>query len=151
MVVSLAVFALGGGVSIYEGAVHLLEPHSLDHLTATYVVLGCSVIFEGTSLTLAIIEFRKSNPGITLLRSLRKSKDPASFTVLFEDGAAVLGIAVAVLATRFRTTLPHPLARRSRFHSYWHYFDVSSDTSGRENESFAGRRRFGEAVLRCDL
>ncbi|MGI4830618.1 MAG: cation diffusion facilitator family transporter [Janthinobacterium lividum] len=99
MVVALAVFALGGGVSIYEGILHLLRPHVLDHLRATYVVLACSALFEGSSLTLALREFRKSNPGLPLLQSIRRSKDPASFTVLFEDSAAVMGIAIAAGAT----------------------------------------------------
>ena len=31
MVVALAVFALGGGVSIYEGIAHLFHPHPLEH------------------------------------------------------------------------------------------------------------------------
>ncbi len=99
MVVALAVFALGGGVSIYEGVTHLLRPQTLEHLKATYLVLGCSAIFEGSSLMLALREFRKINPGLSLMKALRGSKDPASFTVLFEDSAAVLGIAIAVAAT----------------------------------------------------
>ena len=101
MVVALAVFALGGGVSVYEGILHLLRPHPLEHLTTTYIVLGCSVAFEGSSLIIALIEFRRTNPGLSLLQSLRKSRDPASFTVLFEDSAAVTGIGIAVLATWF--------------------------------------------------
>ena len=99
MVVALAVFALGGGVSIYEGIMHLLRPHALEHLKTTYIVLACSAVFEGTSLIIALYEFRKMNPGLTLLRAIRRSKDPASFTVIFEDSAAVLGIAIAASAT----------------------------------------------------
>ena len=99
MVVALAVFALGGGVSIYEGIAHLLRPHPLEHLRANYIVLACSAVFEGTSLVIALREFRKINLGLPLLQSIRGIKDPASFTVLFEDSAAVLGIAIAVTAT----------------------------------------------------
>ncbi len=99
MVVALAVFALGGGISIYEGVVHLLHPNPLEHVKANYIVLACSAVFEGTSLIIALREFRKLNPGSPLLKSLRGSKDPASFTVLFEDSAAVVGIAIAAAAT----------------------------------------------------
>ncbi len=99
MIVALAVFALGGGMSIYEGMVHIITPHRLDHLKATYVVLGCSALFEGSSLAVAVREFRRCNPGLPLLSSLRRSKDPATFTVLFEDSAAVLGIIIAFTAT----------------------------------------------------
>ena len=99
MVVALAVFALGGGVSIYEGVSHLLTPHPLEHVRATYFVLACSALFEGSSLVIAVREFRFINRDLSLLAAIRRSKDPASFTVLFEDSAAVLGIAVAALAT----------------------------------------------------
>ena len=99
MVVALAVFALGGGFSIYEGVQHLVRPHALEHLAATYIVLACSALFEGSSLAIAVQEFRKMNPGLSLLQSIKRSKDPASFTVLFEDSAAVAGIAIALAAT----------------------------------------------------
>ena len=99
LVVALAVFALGGGVSIYEGILHLSRPNALEHLKATYIVLACSAIFEGASLTLAVREFRRINAGLSISKAIRDSKDPASFTVLFEDSAAVLGIAIAVTAT----------------------------------------------------
>ncbi len=99
MVVALAVFALGGGVSIYEGVLHLLHPRPLEHLKANYIVLACSAVFEASSLVIALREFFKLNVGISVLQAIRNSKDPASFTVLFEDSAAVLGIAVALAAT----------------------------------------------------
>ena len=99
MVVALAVFALGGGVSIYEGIAHLFHPHPLEHVRANYIVLACSAVFEGSSLVIALREFRKANRSLPLVQAIRRSKDPASFTVLFEDSAAVLGISVAVIAT----------------------------------------------------
>jgi divalent metal cation (Fe/Co/Zn/Cd) transporter len=46
MVVALAVFALGGGASIYEGVTRILTPRELQHMTVTYTVLLCSAIFE---------------------------------------------------------------------------------------------------------
>ncbi len=99
MVVALAVFALGGGMSFYEGVVHILHPHALEHLTATYVVLFCSAIFEGSSLVIALRAFRSSPSELTLWQAIRRSKDPGCFTVIFEDSAAVLGIFIALLAT----------------------------------------------------
>ncbi len=99
MVVALAVFALGGGLSIYEGIGHILVPHPLEHIRATYWVLACSLIFEGSSLLFAIRSFRRGTHGRPLLSSIRRSKDPAGFTVLFEDSAAVCGLTIALLAT----------------------------------------------------
>ncbi|AXC11240.1 Cation transport protein [Acidisarcina polymorpha] len=101
MIVAFVVFALGGGASIYEGIVHLYHPQALEHLRATYVVLGCSAAFEGYSLAVALREFRKVRGDRSYLKAIRSSKDPASFTVLFEDSTAVLGIVVALVATFF--------------------------------------------------
>jgi cation diffusion facilitator family transporter len=92
MVVALADFALGGGASIYEGIAHIIRPRQLEHLGVTYTVLSCSAVFEGYSLYVALREFRKLQGSISLFEALRKSKNPASFTVLFEDSTAVSGI-----------------------------------------------------------
>ena len=99
MVVELAVFAFGGGLSIYEGIGHILVPHPLEHVAATYWVLACSFIFESSSLLFALHSFRSSNKGRPLISSIRRSKDPACFTALFEDSAAVCGLTVALIAT----------------------------------------------------
>lgn len=99
LIVALAVFALGGGASIFEGVQHILHPHALEHVQLTYWILAISALFEGSSLAIAVVEFRKLHAGRTLLQAIRCSKDPASFTVLFEDSAAVLGIAIAAVAT----------------------------------------------------
>ena len=99
MVVALAVFALGGGASIYEGVSHVLKPRALDHLGVTYAVLACSAVFEGYSLYVAMREFQRTRGTLTIVQAIKRSKDPASFTVLFEDSTAVLGIALAFAAT----------------------------------------------------
>ncbi len=99
MVVALAVFALGGGMSIYEGVNHILSPHALEHLSATYSVLACSLVFEGSSLFFALRSFSGNDPTTSLWGTIRKSKDPARFTVIFEDSAAVIGILIALLTT----------------------------------------------------
>ena len=99
MVVALAVFALGGGASIYEGILHIGHPRPLEHLAVTYVVLACSALFEGASLLFAIREFRRAQGGLSLWRAIARSKDPASFTVVFEDSTAVLGVLIALSST----------------------------------------------------
>jgi cation diffusion facilitator family transporter len=101
MVVAPAVFALGGGASIYEGIAHIVRPRQLEHLGVTCAVLSCSAVFEGYSLYVALMESRKLQGLMSLLEALRKSKVPASFTVLFEDSTAVLGVGIAFAATLF--------------------------------------------------
>jgi cation diffusion facilitator family transporter len=99
MIVALAVFALGGGASIYEGVTRILAPRELRHMAVTYAVLLCSAVFEGYSLYVAVREFRKLNGSVSILQGIKRSKDPASFTVLFEDSTAVLGVCIALLST----------------------------------------------------
>lgn len=99
LIVALAVFALGGGASIFEGIQRILRPHALEHVVLTYWIFGISALFEGSSLLIAVIEFTKLHSGSGLVRAIRQSKDPASFTVLFKDSAAVAGITIAATAT----------------------------------------------------
>jgi cation diffusion facilitator family transporter len=98
-VVAVLVFALGAGVSIYEGVSHVLEPHETTDAWISYTVLGLSLLFESCSLAIAIRSFRKDNPHFGLFTAVRRSKDPSSFTVLLEDAAAVVGILIALGAT----------------------------------------------------
>ncbi|MBS3649799.1 cation transporter [Pseudaminobacter sp. 19-2017] len=94
-IVALLVFALGAGVSLYEGVLHILEPEPIENFTATYVVLGLSMLFEGFSWLVALKEFRTTKGRLGYLEAVERSKDPSVFTVLFEDTAALLGLFVA--------------------------------------------------------
>ena len=94
-VVAILIFAVGAVVSVYEGYQHFAHPEPpLDPLI-NYVVLGVSFVMEGTSWTLAMRAFAKSKGDETWWRSIRRSKDPGGFIVLFEDSAALIGLAVA--------------------------------------------------------
>jgi cation diffusion facilitator family transporter len=97
LVVAVLVFALGGGVSIYEGVLHILEPRPSENPAANYVVLALAFAFEGASWWVALAEFRKVKGPRTYLRAMHESKDPTTFTVLLEDSAALLGLAAAFL------------------------------------------------------
>jgi cation diffusion facilitator family transporter len=93
-IVSILIFGFGGGVSIYQGIVHLIRPEPLGHPKWNYIVLGASILFEGTSLLIAIKEFNKVRGNSTWWTAIKDSKDPSSFLVLFEDSAAVLGLLI---------------------------------------------------------
>src|SRR3954464_8216242 len=56
-IVSILIFGLGGGISIYQGIVHILHAEPLGDPTWNYVVLGFSFAFDGTSFLIAVIEF----------------------------------------------------------------------------------------------
>lgn len=96
-IVSILIFGLGGGISIYQGIIHISNPEPLGDPTWNYVVLALSVVFEGTSLIIAAKAFNKVRGHETWWNAIVKSKDPSSFLVLFEDGAAVLGLSIVMI------------------------------------------------------
>ena len=96
-IVALLVFALGAGVAFYEGVMHIIEPEPATDPVVAYVVLGLSMLFEGYSWRVALKEFRTVKGKLSYLAAVRQSKDPSVYTVLFEDSAALLGLAVAFL------------------------------------------------------
>ncbi|MBC6110505.1 cation diffusion facilitator family transporter [Pedobacter fastidiosus] len=93
-IVSIMIFGLGGVLSISQGIEHIRHPEILKNPGWNYLVLGLSFIFEGASLIIAIKEFDKTRKGISWWKAIIKSKDPSGFLVLFEDGAAVLGLLI---------------------------------------------------------
>jgi cation diffusion facilitator family transporter len=94
-IVALLVFALGAGVSFYEGVSHILAPEPVQNPYVNYIVLGLSFLFEGSSWWVALGEFRQEKGTLGWIEAVRVSKDPSVYTVLFEDSAALLGLAVA--------------------------------------------------------
>jgi cation diffusion facilitator family transporter len=95
-IVALLVFALGAGVSLFEGIGHLRHPEPMSDPLVNYIVLGVSMVFEGTSWYLALREFRVTKGSMGYFEAFRKSKDPTTFTVLLEDSAALLGLLIAL-------------------------------------------------------
>lgn len=94
-VVSILIFAVGSGISIYEGIHHIIEPSELKDPTINYIVLGLAMIFEGAALFFALNEFNKARGKLSFLQAVKNGKDPAMFVVVFEDSAAMLGLMVA--------------------------------------------------------
>ena len=96
-VVALLIFAVGSGVSLYEGIHHLMHPAPITSPYVNYIVLVLAMLFEGAALYFALTEFRRTKGKWTYLEAVRKGKDPTNFVVLFEDSAAMLGLFVAFL------------------------------------------------------
>jgi len=110
LIVAILVFALGGGMSAYEGIIHVAHPHRLENPKWNYAVLATAFIFEGVSAILAFRAFRTEMTGEGgVFKTIRTSKDPTTFTVLFEDSAALLGLVVAFLGIFLGQRLNLPL------------------------------------------
>jgi cation diffusion facilitator family transporter len=98
-VVALLIFALGAGVSLYEGVDRLLHPQPIERPVVIFVVLGVSLAFESASWVVGVRAFRATQRSLGWWEAFRRSKDPPTFIVVFEDSAAILGIAAAAAGT----------------------------------------------------
>lgn len=94
-IVAILIFALGGGISIYEGVQHLQHPKAIDKPFINYVVLGLAMLFEGAAWLFAFREFTRAKGKWGYIEAVQRGKDPSLFVVLFEDTAAMLGLMVA--------------------------------------------------------
>jgi cation diffusion facilitator family transporter len=108
-VVALLVFAVGAGFSFYEGIAQVINPTPIRNPAASYVVLGLSSLFEGSTWWIALRNFKGEKPYRDLLGAIRDSKDPPSFMVLFEDSAALVGLLVAFVGTYLSVSLSLPV------------------------------------------
>jgi cation diffusion facilitator family transporter len=96
-VVAILIFAVGAGISVYEGVKHILHPRALENPSVNYVVLALAMVFEGAAWFFAWKEFSKVKGRFGYIRAVQRAKDPSIFVVLFEDTAAMLGLIVAFL------------------------------------------------------
>ena len=96
-VVAILIFAVGAGVSIYEGIHKVQHPEPITNVMVNYVVLFFAMCFEGTAWWIALREFDTVRGKRNLIVAIRDSKDPSIFTVLLEDTAAMLGLIIAFL------------------------------------------------------
>ena len=103
-IVALLIFAIGSGVSLYQGIAHIRQPEPIQDPWINYLVLAIALLFEGGSWVISVKQFRSTTARGRLglydfYEAFRKSKDPPSFMVLFEDTAALLGIVLAAAGT----------------------------------------------------
>lgn len=96
-VVAILIFALGAGISLYEGYHHVLHPAEISDPLINYIVLGFAILFEGGSFFVAAKEFKAAKGKLGYFEAINKGKDPSMFVVLFEDAAAMLGLLIALI------------------------------------------------------
>jgi cation diffusion facilitator family transporter len=109
LVVAIILFGVGGGMSLYEGIIHIQHPVPIENPGWSYAVLAIGMVVEGAAWLIAlraILAVRRE--GQSLWQAIRRSKDPAVFTVLGEDSAALLGLVVAFLGVFLAHRLDMP-------------------------------------------
>jgi len=108
-VVAILIFAVGAGISIYEGIHHVLHPTPSSDPTINYIVLGLALIFEGWAWFMALKEFKAIKGESGYFEAVKEGKDPTVFVVLFEDSAAMLGLIVAGLGVWLSQVTGNPM------------------------------------------
>ena len=107
-IVALLIFAMGAGISFYEGVTHIRHPVAAKDPMVNYIVLALSFLFEATTWWIAWREFDRQRGELGIIEAVYRSRDPTSFLVLFEDSAALIGIAIALAGTLAAEMLAMP-------------------------------------------
>ena len=104
-IVATMIFGISGILSLQQGFSSLLgDPHHFENPLINYVVLSIAFAFEANALRIAISHFK--TPIVargekvrlsTLYSEFKNSKDTSLLTVVVEDTAALIGIAVAAI------------------------------------------------------
>jgi cation diffusion facilitator family transporter len=98
MLVAVMLFTLGGVFSVYEGVKKLLDPHEIDHLQWAIGVLVFSLVLETISLKAAWAAVRAAKKDKPFLEWARTTGDVDLLVVMFEDIAAEIGLALALVS-----------------------------------------------------
>jgi zinc transporter 9 len=98
LVSALGTFFLGAGVSMTQAVPNLIYGSNLEELTwHVWSVLGFSFVVDGYVFTRTLLEVRDTMPkNTTLWKHLSTLRDPATLAILLEDGAACVGILMAI-------------------------------------------------------
>ncbi|HET8665366.1 MAG TPA: cation diffusion facilitator family transporter [Nocardioides sp.] len=107
LLAAVGIFVLGAGFSAYQGIESLLSPGEEGSPTWAFVVLGVSFVFEGASFVKALVQLRGDarDAGSSRLHHLRHDADPALRAVVWEDGAALVGLVLAASGLALDTLL----------------------------------------------
>jgi len=99
LIVAIALFGIGGGLSFFEGLTHLTGHASEGggNPMWNYAVIGVALVAEGTSWAIAVREFLPTVKNERIWRALRTAKDPTKVTVIMEDSAAIVGLLFALI------------------------------------------------------
>ena len=77
--VAILIFALGAGVSIYDGIHRVLHPQSMTNVLINYIVLGLAIMFEAVAWYMTVTEFAAQKAGRSYMDAIHHAKDPTIF------------------------------------------------------------------------
>jgi len=108
LVVGILFFALGGGMSVVIGVMHIAQGRPPEDVGWNYAVIAVAMVFEAGSWWYGFKAFRSEARGRGVVETIRESKDPTTFSVLLEDSAALIGLALAFAGIFLSMTLGAP-------------------------------------------
>jgi zinc transporter 9 len=97
LISACGILFVGAGVTVYHSIETLLEQHH-ENYTVSFlgiVILLVACVIEGATLYVALKELRRGKPFSV---QMFQNGDPVVLSVVYEDGAAVLGVLVALCA-----------------------------------------------------
>ncbi len=109
LIVAVLFFAVGGGLSVYEGIHRLLHPHPLESPWLNYVVLAIAALVDGSSFVIGVRQFRRHKGSRGYIAAIIAAKDPTIFTVVLEDCGDLIGITLAFLGVFLSHVLGTPV------------------------------------------
>jgi cation diffusion facilitator family transporter len=105
-VVSLAVFWIGGFLSVVEGVNHVLAPEQIADPRWAFGVLVLAALLDGWSLRTTKLAWRGVKGDISWRQVIRDTKAPDLIVVFLEDVGALVGVAIATVGVAL-TTVTH--------------------------------------------
>eukprot|EP00536_Pseudo-nitzschia_multiseries_P015644 jgi/Psemu1/247016/estExt_Genewise1.C_9250029 len=98
LVSALGTFFMGAGLSMSHSIQTLFNPTLVENINnEVWFVLAMSFSIDGYVLYKTVGEMEEARPkSMPMLKYIAKLRDPATLAVLLEDGAACLGIVIAI-------------------------------------------------------
>lgn len=108
---AVGVFTVGAVLSIVTGVQELLEPEPVTDYTAAYVVLAIAFVLEGISLAQSSRQAKKvaAQYRRNTLDYVINGSNPTLRAVIFEDAAALAGLAIAALSILLHQVTGNPM------------------------------------------
>jgi len=107
-VVSGLLFGVGGVLSLWEAASAFRHPRQHEGFAWAYGVLAGALVFESASLSVALRSLLREKGTQAIRDYLRDARDPTILTVVCEDGAALMSIAIAAAGLALTQTTGSP-------------------------------------------
>jgi cation diffusion facilitator family transporter len=103
LLAAFGIFVAGGGFSIFEGLLAITGKESGGgSVWLAYAVLALGFVLEGTSWVRAFVQARRESRRDGVMAHVKRSPDVTFKAALFEDTAAMIGLALAAVGLTLR-------------------------------------------------